>query len=435
MSLYVTPAAAGIKNAYAPESVPFERKVKAKVEIIPQTDQVCQKQFERKVDDKVVTTATAALFPKEKKVILENLQGDISSQAPIFKDIVDFALAHKCRFIAMKTFGKEFVYDLFKELPLTELKQAKGKDLLTEEEYVSALRARSDPKNSTSGQPLKVDMEGLQFACCEYSEGPVGITLVKFDEAVKCAKDVRGGNPGYLNVQSNLGLGMIEGICVTGGSDAGLAAAASLSDAVKIQLQEEHTSFEGAAVFSHNLVEKDDRQYYLPDPRLGHFAVSQLSNMLYSGQVGAGCTAAKGQGVAFGKVNGYKVLAIVVNNSWGDLYPEGIPANQKLPKQMDSINPKQNTTITIVVTELDLEERWLAQLAQQIHGPMMGRHIHPFHTLLDGDIFYACSTGKKKIKKFTNDVKQVTDFFDGVGKIVIEAVKNSNHPVNDDSGK
>lgn len=375
--------------------------------------------FTRKNDNKVA--CTAYLFPKENKVRLE---GDTTFDAVLFKDIADYTLANKCRFIAMNVFGQEFEIDLFKKLPLTDLKPT-----LEKTEYISALRERAEPKNSTSNLSLEVLMEGVSFACCEYSEGPVGLTLVKFDKPATCSKDVRGGNPGYLNAQTNLGLGKIEGICITGGSSPGLAAAAAISDAVEIQHGEEHTAFEGAAVFSHNLVEEDDRRHYIPDPRLGHFAVSKLSYMLYSGQVGAGCSAAKGQGVAFGKVCGFKVMAIVVNNSWGNLYPEGVPPNPELPSQFEAVHPKQNTTITVVVTELDLEERWLAQLCQQIHGPVIGQHTYPFQCLLDGDIFYACSTGSKKNKRFTNDVKNVTRFFDGVGKIVIQALKNSNHPV------
>lgn len=382
--------------------------------------------FVRKINNKVVNTATAYLFPQEKKV---RLNADSSFDAALFKDIAFYTLANKCRYIALKVFDQEFEYDLFQKLPLCDLKLALEKEWMTKGEYISTLRERAIPKNSTSNLPLKVTMEGVSFACCEYSEGPVGVTLVKFDNAVKCHKDERGGNPGSLNSRTNLGLGMVEGICITGGSSPGLAAAASISDAVEIRLGEEHTCFEGAAVFSHNLVNNDDSQYYIPDPRLGHFAASQLSHMLYSGQVGAGCSAAKGQGVAFGKVNGFSVLAIVVCNSWGDIFPKGISANQKLPESLKHAHPKQNTTITIVITDLDLEERWLAQLSEQIHGPRMGQHIHPFHTLLDGDIFYACSTGKKKNKPFTQDVSKVTNFFDKVGEIVVEALINSNHPI------
>ncbi|MCE5317174.1 MAG: P1 family peptidase [Parachlamydia sp.] len=374
--------------------------------------------------DRVVETATVHLYPGEKRVRIENMQGD--SEA-LFQDVIDYSLENKCRSIAMKVFNKEFDYEILKELPRAELKKALKKGLITKEEYISTLRARAVPKNSTSQHPLQVDMEGVSFACCEYSEGPVGITLVKFDEAAKCHKDVRGGNPGLLDSQSNLGKGMVEGICVTGGSNPDLAAAASISDAVEIQFGEEHTCFEGVAIFSHNLVEKDDSQYYIADQRLGHFATAHLSKLLYSGQVGGGCSAAKGQGVAFGTVNGYKVAAIVVNNSWGDLYPDGIPPNQNLPKSIELVHPKQNTTITIVVTDLDLDQHELAQLSHQIHGPIMGRYIHPFHTLLDGDVFYACSTAKKKNKKLTQDVTKLTEFYKGVGEIVIHALKNSNH--------
>ena len=52
-----------------------------------------------------------------------------------------------------------------------------------------------------------------------------------------------------------------------------------------------------------------------------------------------------------------------------------------------------NTTLTVVVTNQRLDRRELTTLARQVHASM-ARAIHPFHTLVDGDVLYAVSTNE-----------------------------------------
>jgi L-aminopeptidase/D-esterase-like protein len=52
-----------------------------------------------------------------------------------------------------------------------------------------------------------------------------------------------------------------------------------------------------------------------------------------------------------------------------------------------------NTTLTVVVTNQQLERRDLAQLGRQVHASL-ARAIHPFQTRFDGDVLYAVSTGE-----------------------------------------
>lgn len=243
---------------------------------------------------------------------------------------------------------------------------------------------------------------------------------MKFAEDTKCYKDIRGGNPGLLDSQTNVGKNMVEGICIAGGSNPGLATAAVIAD--------DTNAIEGVAIYSRNLIREDESKYFVPDERLAKFALKNLSNVLYSGQVGAGCSAAKGQGVAFGKVDGYKVLAIVVCNSWGDIYPDGIvPAPKQKTSEVKLGKRKLNTTITIIVTELDLDEYWLKQLVHQVHDSM-SVFIRPFHTMLDGDVCYGLSTGKRKNNQFVNNMTKLTHFFEGISALVANAIRASNHP-------
>jgi L-aminopeptidase/D-esterase-like protein len=52
-----------------------------------------------------------------------------------------------------------------------------------------------------------------------------------------------------------------------------------------------------------------------------------------------------------------------------------------------------NTTLTVVVTNVQLDRRELTTLARQVHASM-ARAIHPFHALVDGDVLYAVTTNE-----------------------------------------
>ena len=60
-------------------------------------------------------------------------------------------------------------------------------------------------------------------------------------------------------------------------------------------------------------------------------------------------------------------------------------------------NTKNNTTLTVLITNIDLDQSRLQQMAHQVHTSM-GKNIRPFNTIQDGDILYACSTRSKKMK-------------------------------------
>jgi L-aminopeptidase/D-esterase-like protein len=50
-----------------------------------------------------------------------------------------------------------------------------------------------------------------------------------------------------------------------------------------------------------------------------------------------------------------------------------------------------NTTLTVVIVNQQLAPKSLTQLARQVHSSM-ARAIQPFHSILDGDVFYAVTT-------------------------------------------
>jgi L-aminopeptidase/D-esterase-like protein len=66
---------------------------------------------------------------------------------------------------------------------------------------------------------------------------------------------------------------------------------------------------------------------------------------------------------------------------------------RRLATQADTKPAPGNTTLTLVVTNQKLGMHELTQLSRQVHTSM-ARAIQPFHTLYDGDVLYAVTTGE-----------------------------------------
>lgn len=266
---------------------------------------------------------------------------------------------------------------------------------------------------------MEASFDGLRFCSCQYADGPVGLTYISFGpDGAKCHTDVRGGWPTYISNQATNTKQVVDGICITGGSALGLEAVSGiLAEAWK----KEHDikGINAAVIWSHNLAENE----VYPDKALGEFAYHNLSTALYSGQVGAGCSASKGQGVCFGQTaDGYNVLCIVVNNAICDVFDrEGRQLTNCGDHSKASVG--RQTTITTVVTDLDLDNDELQQLSHQLHASM-AESIRPFNTLLDGDVLYACSTRSKK-KHNLKDNYRLVDVFSEMAEILKEAVVDS----------
>ena len=64
-----------------------------------------------------------------------------------------------------------------------------------------------------------------------------------------------------------------------------------------------------------------------------------------------------------------------------------VPGRSKPGEQVDD-----DAVLTVVVTNLRLEQRQLRTLGRQVHASM-ARAIQPFHALEDGDVLFAVSTG------------------------------------------
>ena len=252
------------------------------------------------------------------------------------------------------------------------------------------------PKLSRSKSSIYVNIDNIKVAQVEYKEGPVGLTYIDFGKkGAKCYMDVRGGWPAYINALSTNHKQHIDGINISGGSILGLESTTGIiTESLRNSKYKFWKSVNGSIIYSHNLI----RNKIYPDKNLGSFVFNNLDTKLYNGQSGAGLSAAKGQGWEVKNYkNGIKILALVVNNAIGDIYKN----NKKINSDnidFSKLKLGTKTTITVLITNLQLDNDELKQMAHQVNSSM-AKIIRPFNTFYDGDVFYSCSTETKKNQK------------------------------------
>jgi len=246
------------------------------------------------------------------------------------------------------------------------------------------------PAIRTTDRKLTYDFPSIRIACAEYTEGPVGVTLIYIPNGAHSYVDIRGGDPGIVSAPSTFSNERIEGICVAGGSLMGREAIVGTSYEIWKKKGYDYLMWgvvDGSIVFSKNL----KRNKIYPDNQLGRFAVNNLvDGEVYLGDVGAGRSTSYGQGAYFEEYRGIKIFCLAIVNAVGNLYRE-TGELYATPKELPTEDPHQNTTITILVTSLALHHNNLKQLARQCHTSI-AEIVRPFNTLFDGDTFYACST-------------------------------------------
>ncbi len=278
------------------------------------------------------------------------------------------------------------------------------------------------PKNSKSKHFIKLEFPDIQVSQCEYSEGPVGLTFINFKKGAKVHMEARGGYPGYIDCLSTHDKHMISGINIAGGSLLGLESTTGLTaEELKHTGYKNWPGYNGAIIYSGNLW----KNKIYPDKELGRFAFNQSDDKLYNGQVGAGLSASHGQGWGFKQIGKIKILALCVNNAVGVVYKDNerahLPAWTGKKYYLDKVKLGKNTTIIVVMTNLELDADDLRQMNQQINVSI-GESIRPFNTFADGDILYTCSTEKiKKKLKIWERIK----FFDECSNVLKEAILNS----------
>jgi L-aminopeptidase/D-esterase-like protein len=282
---------------------------------------------------------------------------------------------------------------------------------------------RPGPRN------LITDVTGLRVGNAQDAILKSGVTVLTADAPFAAAVHVMGGAPGTRETDllaSDKMVPAVDALVLSGGSAFGLAAC----DGVMAGLHAAGRGFgvgdarvpivPGAIVF--DLLNGGDKAWSdNPYPRLGRQALAASAPDFAIGSTGAGTGATTGRlkgglGSASAVLeNGVTIGALVVVNALGSAtigetrqfwaapwelgdefgglgLPAGFPAAQE-PAPMKRLG--EATTVAIVATDAQLGKPALQRLATAAHDGM-ARALVPSHTPLDGDLIFACSTGKRQ---------------------------------------
>jgi L-aminopeptidase/D-esterase-like protein len=275
------------------------------------------------------------------------------------------------------------------------------------------------------GRRLSFDFPAVRIGVAEYTEGPTGCTVFQFAKTARCLVDVRGGSPGTIMA----GDGPIDALCYTGGSIYGLEAVTGVMAELFAQRGYARQFNEMAIVRGAVIFDFPGRANSIyPDKALGRAAVRAARPGIFPlGRHGAGCSATvgkvfdypnqrepAGQGGAFRQVGLTKVAVFCVVNAVGAIVDRTgqvvrgnldkksgrrLPASEDLDRRLkerasaSGSGTAGNTTLTVVITNQQLDPSALTPLARQVHSSM-ARAIQPFHAWNDGDVLYAITTGE-----------------------------------------
>jgi len=310
------------------------------------------------------------------------------------------------------------------------------------------------------------DVRGIEVGQAQDDEALTGCTVILCRKGAVAGVDVRGGAPGTRETDLLNPVNLVEkvhAVVLAGGSAFGLEAASG----VMRYLEDNKIGFNtGAAkvpivpsaiLYDLNLGRADVR----PDSAMGYqAAASASSNAPVEGNVGAGTGASVGKmfgpslsmkaGVGTASMDigsGVVVGALVAVNAWGDVVDpqtNGIIAGlrsgkvgplrvgrkedyfantlailkSRVGRGILSLASRANTVIGVVATDAKLTKAQATKVAQMAQDGV-ARTIRPAHTMFDGDVIFALSTGTKKA-----DVSTVGAFAAEVmAEAIVRAVK------------
>jgi L-aminopeptidase/D-esterase-like protein len=286
------------------------------------------------------------------------------------------------------------------------------------------------------------DVRGIEVGHAQDEEALTGCTVILCRKGAVAGVDVRGGAPGTRETDLLNPINLVEkvhAIVLAGGSAFGLDAA----NGVMRYLEENKIGFNtgvarvpivpSAILFDLSLGRADVR----PDSAMGALAASSaVSGPPAEGNVGAGTGASVGKmfgmtlamksglGTASMDIGGGVIVgAIVAVNAFGDVIDPktgeivaGLRSGKVGPLRIgkkDSfadtlammktpigrgvlgLASRGNTVIGAVATNAKLTKTQATKIAQMAQDGL-ARTIRPAHTMLDGDVIFALSTGTKK---------------------------------------
>jgi L-aminopeptidase/D-esterase-like protein len=311
-------------------------------------------------------------------------------------------------------------------------------------------------------EPLNAitDVRGIQVGQAQDEEAFTGCTVIICRKGAVAGVDVRGGAPGTRETDLLNPVNLVEkvhAVILAGGSAFGLEAASG----VMRYLEEQKIGFNtgvakvpivpAAILFDLNLGRADVR----PDSAMGYqAAASASSDAPAEGNAGVGMGASVGKmfglglgmkaGVGSASMNiggGVSVGALVAVNAWGDVidpqtnqiiaglrsgkvgplrvgkkddFADTLSMMKSVPgRGILGLAARSNTVIGVVATNAKLTKAQATKVAQMAQDGI-ARTIRPAHTMLDGDVIFALSTGARK-----GDVSSVGAF---AAEVMAEAI-------------
>lgn len=258
-------------------------------------------------------------------------------------------------------------------------------------------------------------IEGMKVASISDPTRSTGATLFYFPEGANIAYDSRGGSVASSETtlfDEGSYSNNINAIVFAGGSTMGLAAGDGVRHVIFRKLIESGQagqfdfipSVPSAVVYDFGgRVHRGSDKYVYPNHELGRALADNLSDEFQIGRFGAGTTTSVnkigqhrwgGQGAASAEFPWGKIFVAVVLNSSGDIFDGNTSFTEQFPpigaKKPGASRAGENTTLSIIVTDVPLDRNQLKRLAVTVHTSM-GRTIFPFQTSVDGDIQFAAS--------------------------------------------
>ncbi len=274
------------------------------------------------------------------------------------------------------------------------------------------------------------DVEGIKVGHSHSEKGITGCTVVICEEGATGGVDVRGSAPGTRETdlfKAEKMIDRVHAVVLAGGSAFGLDAASG----VMKYLEEKDVGFDvgvtrvpivsSAVIFDLGIGDFNIR----PDKDMGYMAAKGANRHgNVQGNVGAGMGATVGKilgpknamksglGSASIKIGDLTVAALVVANSFGDIYDFKTnkqiagPYDYKEDKLLNTLDIMKasnadlgfnlsNTTIGIIATNAILTKAECNKVSQIAHNGY-ARSINPVHTMVDGDTIFSTATNKVK---------------------------------------
>ena len=259
------------------------------------------------------------------------------------------------------------------------------------------------------------DVPGISVGHWTDEVGRTGCTAVLAPGGAAAGVDVRGSAPGTRETDLLRPSSLVErihGVCLAGGSAFGLAAA----DGAMRYLAERGIGFDtglrpvpivpAAILFDLGVGSPEA----VPGPDDGYAAclAAEAGVEPLEGRVGAGTGATIGKLAGMDRAqpggvgsagtllpDGSSLAALVVNNAIGNVVARD---GRVLAGDPDAATPSprapgRNTVLVVVATDATLDRGQCHKLAELAHDGI-AQAVSPPHTMLDGDVAFALSTGR-----------------------------------------